>query len=108
MYAIIEDSGTQIRVSEGDVIRVDPRELPEDAVSITFDRVLMVGDESEAGGEPRIGQPMLEGAKVIADIVNEDVSEKYHIYKYRRRKASDMHRGHRQHYIEVRITGIES
>lgn len=116
MYAIIEDSGTQIRVREGDVIRVDPRKLPEDAVSITFDRVLMIGHESpsdggdqspQAGGEAKIGQPVLEGARVTADVLDDDVSEKYHIYKYRRRKNSDVHRGHRQHYIQVRITGIE-
>lgn len=108
MYAIIEDSGTQIRVREGDVIRVDQRELPDDAVSITFDRVLMIGHEPEGeAGEARIGQPVLEGAKVTADILNDDVSEKYHIYKYRRRKATDLHRGHRQHYIQVRVTGIE-
>lgn len=104
MYAIIEDSGTQIRVSEGDVIRVDPRELPEDAVSITFDRVLMIGDEN---GTPKIGQPALEGAKVTADILADDVSEKYHIYKIRRRKNSRRHTGHRQHFIQVRVTGIE-
>ena len=48
MYAIIEDSGTQIKVSEGDVIRVDVRDLPDDAATLTFDRVLMVGGEGEA------------------------------------------------------------
>ncbi len=110
MYAIIEDSGTQIRVREGDVIRVDQRELADDTASLTFDRVLMIGHEQgdgENAGSPKIGQPVLEGAKVTADILSDDVSEKYHIYKIRRRKNYRRHTGHRQHYIQVRVTGIE-
>ena len=107
MYAIIEDSGTQIRVQEGDVIRVDQRELSDDAASITFDRVLMVGDE-QGERSPQIGQPVLENASVTADILADDVSEKFHIYKVRRRKNSRKHRGHRQTYIQVRITGINA
>lgn len=103
MYAIIEDSGTQIKVSEGDVIRVDLRELPENAASLTFDRVLLIGGE----GEPRIGAPVLEGAKVTADILAEDVSEKVEVVKFRRRKNYRRRVGHRQHYIQVKITGIE-
>lgn len=105
MYAIIEDSGTQIKVSQGDVIRIDPRELPgPDAATLSFDRVLMVGGPDS---EPRIGQPMLDGVKVTADILADDVSEKVDIYKFRRRKNYRRHNGHRQHYIQVRITGIE-
>lgn len=103
MYAIIEDSGTQIKVSQGDVIRVDTRELAEDAASLTFDRVLMVGGE----GEPRIGAPVLQGVKVTADILNDDVSDKVDIYKFKRRKNYRRHKGHRQHFIQVKITGIE-
>ena len=103
MYAIIEDSGTQIKVSQGDVIRVDTRELAEDAASLTFDRVLMVGGE----GDARIGAPVLEGVKVTADILNDDVSDKVDIYKFKRRKNYRRHKGHRQHFIQVKITGIE-
>lgn len=104
MYAIIEDSGTQIKVSKGDVIRVDLRELPENAASLTFDRVLFIG----GNGEPTIGAPVVAGATVTADIVNEDVSEKVEIFKFRRRKNYRRHKGHRQHYIQVRITDIKS
>lgn len=107
MYAIIEDSGTQIRVSEGDVIRVDARELPEstgDAPTLQFDRVLMVGGD----GQPKIGQPYLEGASVAAQVVDADASEKYEIIKYRRRKHYRLRKGHRQHFIQVRVTGINA
>ncbi|MEX0885628.1 MAG: 50S ribosomal protein L21 [Phycisphaeraceae bacterium] len=103
MYAIIEDSGTQIKVSEGDVIRVDTRDLPEDTTELTFDRVLLVGGE-----EPRIGQPAVAGAKVTAEILAEDVSEKTEIFKFKRRKKYRRHNGHRQHFIQVRISRIEA
>ena len=103
MYAIIEDSGTQIKVSEGDVIRVDARELPADAVELSFDRVLLVG-----GDQPRIGQPLVDGAKVTAEILAEDVSEKTEIFKFKRRKKYRRHKGHRQHFVQVRISRIEA
>jgi len=108
-YAIIEDSGTQIRVEQGDVIHVDPRELADDADSLTFDRVLMVGDPDGAPeSSPKIGQPALDGATVTADILADDVSQKYDIYKLRRRKNSRRHTGHRQHFLKVKITGINA
>ncbi|HEX7010637.1 MAG TPA: 50S ribosomal protein L21, partial [Phycisphaeraceae bacterium] len=68
MYAIIEDSGVQIKVSQGDVIRVDERPLPAGTGSITFERVLLVGG-AEGGGEARIGRPYVEGAKVTAEVL---------------------------------------
>ena len=105
MYAIIEDSGQQIKVSEGDVIHVDPRELSDDAVSIDFERVMMVGGEDT---EPRVGQPVLDGASVTGEILDEGRGEKVEIYKYRRRKHEQKRRGHRQPYITVRITGISA
>jgi len=65
MYAVIEDSGTQIKVAQGDVIKVAKRQLPDDAVSLTFDRVLMVSDGD--GGGLQIGQPLVEKATVTGD-----------------------------------------
>lgn len=107
MYAIIEDSGTQIKVSEGDVIRIDTRDLPEggEVPTVTFDRVLLVGGE---GVEAKIGQPVLDGAKVTADVLNEDVSDKVEVVKFKRRKNYRRRKGHRQHYIQVKITAIEA
>lgn len=103
MYAIIEDSGQQFKVSEGDVIRVDLRDLPEDARQVTFDRVLLVGDE----GAGKIGTPLVAGAKVTADIVEALAKgDKIDIFKYRRRKGYRRRIGHRQKYVEVRIAKI--
>src|SRR5690349_817803 len=63
MYAIIEDSGTQFKVTTGDTIRID-RKVGEDEKTVTFDRILVVGGE----GEPKIGAP-LAGVTVTADVI---------------------------------------
>ncbi len=102
MYAIIEDSGSQIRVSEGDVIKIDPRELADDAATVTFDRVLYIGGD----GEARIGEPLLSGASVEADILEEGRDEKIEVVKFRRRKNYHRRNGHRQPFIKVRVTKI--
>ncbi|MEM1353282.1 MAG: 50S ribosomal protein L21 [Planctomycetota bacterium] len=105
MYAVIEDSGTQIKVSEGDVIKIDVRELPEDAAEMTFDKVMLVGGGSDAA---KIGEPYVGGATVSADILEEGRGEKIHIWKFRRRKTYKRHNGHRQNYLKVKVTGINA
>ena len=104
MYAIIEDSGTQFRVSEGDVLNVDLRELDEDAKEIEFDRVLLV-----SGTKVKVGTPLVKGAKVVAEIVDAQAKgPKLYVHHLRRRKASRRRTGHRQEYVKVRITRIEA
>lgn len=103
MYAVIEDSGTQIKVEEGDVIKVDRRDLADDAVETTFDRVMLIGGGE---GKPRIGKPYVEGASVSADIVEEGRDGKIMVVKFKRRKDYKRVRGHRQPYVKVQITSI--
>lgn len=105
MYAIIEDSGTQIKVQEGDVVDVDLRQLDDDAKTVAFAKVLMVGDETSVG---TIGTPYVSGASVSADIVGEVKGEKIDVVKFKRRKGYKRKRGHRQRYLRVKITGIAS
>ncbi len=103
MYAIIEDSGSQLKVSTGDVVEVDLRELPDIAKTVTFDRVLMLGGE----GAPKIGAPYLKGASVTADIIErEALAEKIHIFKFRRRKGYRRKTGHRQRHMVVKVSAI--
>lgn len=103
MYAIIEDSGQQFKVSAGDVIRVDAREMDAGAEQMTFDRILLVGEE----GEGKIGTPLVEGAKVVADIQDaEGLGRKIDVVKFRRRKGYRRRQGHRQMYVEVKIREI--
>jgi large subunit ribosomal protein L21 len=103
VYAVIEDSGQQFRVSEGDVLNVDLRDLPAEGKEITFERVLLVSDN----GNVRVGAPLVEGAKVLAEIVDPEArGPKVFTVHFRRRKASHQKTGHRQTYLQVRITKI--
>lgn len=105
MYAIIEDSGQQFRVSEGDVLNVDLRELAdtEGVKSVQFDRVLLVSGD----GGTKVGTPLVAGASVAAEVVAEEVKgPKLEIVRFRRRKHSRRRTGHRQRYVRVRITKI--
>lgn len=104
MYAIIEDSGSQIKVAEGDVIKVALRDLADDVATLTFDQVLLVAGDD---GAPRIGQPIVEGAKVTADILSEEPGEKVMITKFKRRKGYKRTQGHRQKHLKVKITSIQ-
>lgn len=104
MYAIIEDSGSQLMVKAGDVVDVDIRDLPDDASTIIFEKVLAVG---ETGGSAKFGAPYLAGASVSADIVEREFKgEKIDIFKYKRRKNQRTRQGHRQRYMKVKVTAI--
>ena len=103
MYAVIEDSGQQFRVNEGDVLSVDTRALAEDATEVEFDRVLLVSSE----GDVKVGTPLVDGARVVAEILDPLLKgKKVHIYQWRRRKASRRKVGHRQKYLSVKVTRI--
>ncbi len=105
MYAIISDGSHQYRVEEGQTLDVERKDLPEDAATVEFDRVLLVG-----GGEDgvRVGRPVVENAKVTASVLGEIKGDKLVIRKYRRRKNSRRKTGHRQKYLRVRIDKIEA
>ena len=100
MYAIIRESGKQFKVTSGDRIRID-REATDEK-TVTFGEVLFVGGE----GEPKIGAPLLSGATVVADVLGEVKGPKLTIQKYKRRKGYHKKIGHRQHYLEVKVTAI--
>ncbi len=107
MYAIIEDSGKQLKVRENDTIDVDLRDLPEGSDRLQFDKVLLIGDEtSEAAA--KIGQPWLEGASVEARLEGEVRGDKITVVKFRRRKGYRRKQGHRQRYLRVTIDKINS
>ncbi|MFC6634548.1 50S ribosomal protein L21 [Microbulbifer taiwanensis] len=103
MYAVIESGGKQHRVEEGEVLRLEKLEVAT-GESIDFDKVLMVVD----GDKINIGAPVVDGAKVSAEVVSHGRGEKVKIIKFRRRKHSLKRQGHRQWYTEVKITGIKA
>ena len=108
MYAIIEDGSRQYRVSEGEVVRVDFRRAEGEELegvaagtAVEFPRVLLYRN----GDDLRIGQPVVEGMRVVGEVVDHP-SKKVYVQKYRRRKNYRRLRGHRQHYTAVRVKHI--
>jgi len=99
-YAVFEDGSHQYRVSEGDVTRVDYRDL-EIGAPVEFNRVLLY----EKDGDTQIGRPILDGARVVGEVIDHP-STKLYIQHFRRRKNYRRLRGHRQHYTSVRIRWI--
>ena len=103
MYAVIETGGKQHRVIEGELIRVEKIEA-ETGSTIDFDRVLMVGE----GEAVKLGTPVVEGARVSAQVVQHGRGSKVSILKFKRRKHHMKRQGHRQWFTEIKITGINS
>ncbi len=100
MFAIIEDSGRQFKVAPGLEIAVDLREGLEEGGDLVFDRVLL----ANGGAGSVIGKPIIEGATIAASIVNPYFKgPKLEVQKFRRRKNSRRHTGHRQKYAVVKI-----
>src|ERR1700736_2651127 len=100
MYAVFEDGSRQYRVSEGDVVQVDYR-TAEKGTRLEFNRVLLY----QGGEDTRIGQPIIEGARVLAEVVDHPTTKLY-IQHFRRRKNYRRLRGHRQPYTAVQIRYI--
>jgi large subunit ribosomal protein L21 len=111
VYAVIEDRGTQIKVSPGDVLDIDvfPAKGQDDQKKrkLTFDRVLILG---EGNGEKvaSVGTPYIQGASVDAEVVEQVQGEKLDVLMYKRRKGQRRKIGHRQQYLRVKITKINS
>lgn len=103
MYAVIADGGNQYKVEEGLVFEVQIRDLPEDAKTVEFDQILLVGDVE---GGPKIGHPTVAGAKVTASIIREMKGDKIIIRKFRRRKNYMRKQGHRQNYLQLKVDKI--
>jgi len=104
MYAIIQDRKRQATVRKGDVILCDLNSEKKPGDVITFEEVLLVGNE----GEIRIGKPTLEGAKVTGEVVAEVKGPKVIAFRFKRRKGVRRKRGHRERYTQVKITGIHA
>ncbi len=101
-HAVIRTGGKQYRVAEGDVIRVEKLDGDKGG-KVSFDEVLMV-----SGDSPKIGKPLVSGAKVEGEIVTQDRGEKIVVFKFKRRKNYRRKQGHRQSFTAVKITGISA
>ncbi len=101
MYAIIADGGRQYKIEEGQLVEIDYRNLTAGA-ELKFDQVLAVND----GATTRIGQPLVAGATVTAEVVGLVQGPKLVVQHFRRRKNSRRKNGHRQLMTRVKIQKI--
>ena len=100
MYAVFEDGSRQYRVEEGDIVKIDYRPA-EVGAQIEFNRVLLFQQDADT----KIGQPLIEGARVLGQVMQHPTTKLY-IQHFRRRKNYRRLKGHRQPYTLVQITSI--
>ena len=96
-YAIFQTGGKQYRVKQGDIIKVEKLEADG---KIEFDQVLMIGD--------KVGSPFVEGAKVVAEVVEQKRADKILVFKKKRRQNYRRTAGHRQYITVLKITEIKA
>ena len=102
MYAIIEAGGKQHKVELGQTLEVDLMQ-EESGADYAFETVMLYVD----GEDVQVGQPYIENAKVVAEIVEEVKGDKITILRFRRRKNSMRKIGHRQKYTQIKIKEIK-
>jgi large subunit ribosomal protein L21 len=102
MYAIISDGGRQLKVTQDEELRIDYRDVPA-GEKVTFDRVLAVSD---GAGDLKLGNPLVSGASVVAEVLGPEKGEKLTVQKFRKRKTFRKRTGHRSVYTRVRISSI--
>ena len=102
MYAVIQTGGKQYRVKEGDIIDIEKISLPKSKKEVSFNEVLLGVEKKEV----TIGQPIIKGAKVKAEVLGDLRAKKIVTYKYKRRKSYHRTIGHRQNLIRLHIKEI--
>ena len=106
MYAVVSTGGKQLKVSPGDVVRIE--KLAGEPVGkgdvITFQEVAFFSD----GADYRAGNPLLSGVAVKATVLAGARTRKVLVFKKKRKKQYRRTRGHRQQVVEVRIDSIEA
>lgn len=101
MYAVIKTGGKQYRVVADDVIEIE-KIAGEAGETISFDEVMMIGGD----GAPTVGSPMVEGATVSAEVVEQKRGKKIIVFKKKRRKNYRRKNGHRQELTKVKILEV--
>ena len=103
MYAVIKAGGKQYKVAAGEKLKIE--QIPAEIGSeITLDQVLAVGE----GASLKLGDPLVNGAAVMATVVSQGRHDKVTIFKMRRRKHYQKHQGHRQNFTEILINTIKA
>ena len=96
-FAIFQTGGKQYRVTEGDIVKVEKLNATG---SVEFDQVLMVGD--------KVGNPFIDGAKVVAEVIEQKRDDKILVFKKKRRQNYRRTAGHRQYITVLKIKSIKA
>ena len=103
-YAIIQTGGKQYKVKAGEILKIERLEESKPETKIEFKEILAYGDDKSI----EVGSPVVKGAKVEADLVENGKNRTILIFKKRRRQNSRRKNGHRQQYSLIRINKIFS
>jgi len=101
MYAVVTTGGKQVKVAQGDTIRVEKLEAAV-GETVELDQVHMVGGDDGA----KIDPDALAKAKVVCKVTGQGRAKKIRVFKYKRRKNYSRTYGHRQPYTELQIESI--
>ena len=102
MYAIVRSGGRQHKVAVGDVIEID-RTAASVGSHVTLQPLLLVDGDTVTSD-----RSALDGAAVTAEVLAETKGPKIRILKFKNKTGYRKRQGHRQHYLRVKVTGIES
>ena len=102
MYAVFKTGGKQFRAEPGVKLRVPSLEA-EEGSTVSFEDVLLTAD----GAKIAVGQPLISGAKVTAEVIRHGKDRKIIVFKRKRRKGYRKKQGHRQKFTEIRIDEIK-
>ena len=102
MYAIVDIKGFQFRAEKNAVLRVPLLNTAEPGQKMEFDRVLLVRKEEEI----MVGTPVVEGAAIIAEVIEHGKGKKKVIYHHKRRKGYRVKKGYREQFTDIKVTEI--
>ncbi len=101
MYAVINSGGKQVKVTPGEVVRLEYLE-GKVGDKVSLEDVLLVSDDKDV----KVGTPLVKGAKVAGTIVEQGRGDKVTIFKFKRRKMYRRKQGHRQSFTAVMVDSI--
>lgn len=102
MYVIVEILGQQFKVEQGKRLFIHRMNEAERGSTVEFDKVLLVDND----GAVTVGSPVVEGAKVICEVISHVRGEKVIVFHKKRRKGYRKRNGHRQDFTELKIKEI--
>jgi len=101
MFAVVEIAGQQYKVAKADKVFVPLLETKVGS-KVTFDKVLLVGDDNST----KLGTPYVSGASIEAKVLGHVKDDKVIVFKKKKRKGYKVLKGHRQQYTEIEITKV--